>query len=799
MFPVSEKFNEAFASYSRQIFTRIEIGDKKFTNVNLTSVNLTLGSIAGESYAIGSTFANSAKIVFCEIIEGLNVEDEVKIDIGITYTRDCKREIVDGVPICRCESSEFLDVLCECAYGKVCTTDDHGCRVIEWCPMGIFLISEAVDVDRNENRTTVECMDRMILLERVYQSKLNYPASIGDVALEIANLAGIRVNESNFARLSNDLIYEIEGQTFRQALGILAQFEAGFVTFNREGLLEIRGLNSIYFEITPKNYQQSGLTKNELQYKVGGVQAISRGEVDESRLQAGASSGAQIILENPVMTQYLLNRIFEKVGNINYYPFSVNWWGNPALECGDWVSLYDRQGVRFRAPMLDYHLTFTGGLTTTSSAGTKSQSITSYQTRGTLNQIIERVNGIVRDNGNTVFHGLDEPRHPREGDIWFRPVGDETEMMRFENGEWVLAISSEPDERLLELIKEAEELGEQAKSDAAAAMARADQIFTDIDPLVNFVDPITGNMTTVKALVEGLRTEVFSADGRSQITQLATDINLRVMKGDVINQINISTEGILIDGVRTHITGRTTIENAVIFDAHIKDLNANKIRVGTLDAAYVNVINLNASSITSGTINANRIGARTITANHLTTNAIQVGFNDMGNVLRLYPQRLEFLSGDIRAGMITESGIQYWYGTRDIGRIAHNQIVDNPNVRGLSFALAYTGDYIALGYKNSSTATVNTASLVVDPRGAWSTRRGSTSKPGVHAVQRLYLNLLGTRNYTNVQHFEIGVKRINNVYYTFIGDEGGRNGIAFGSGGLYFLQNGTAYSFSGLL
>ncbi|PKR82367.1 hypothetical protein CWO92_24880, partial [Heyndrickxia camelliae] len=31
---------------------------------------------------------------------------------------------------------------------------------------------------------------------------------------------------------------------------------------------------------------------------------------------------------------------------------------------------------------------------------------------------------------------------------------------------------------------------------------------------------------------------------QSQITQLANDINLRVKKGDVINQINISTEGI---------------------------------------------------------------------------------------------------------------------------------------------------------------------------------------------------------------------------------------------------------------
>ncbi|MCP8855922.1 phage tail protein [Latilactobacillus sakei] len=88
----------------------------------------------------------------------------------------------------------------------------------------------------------------------------------------------------------------------------------------------------------------------------------------------------------------------------------------------------------------------------------------------------------------------------------------------------------------------------------------------------------------------------------SQITQLKDQINLRVEKEHIVNQINVSTEGILIAGQKVHITGQTSIDNAVIKDAMIANVKADKITAGTLNAANVNVINLNANNITTGTI-----------------------------------------------------------------------------------------------------------------------------------------------------------------------------------------------------
>ncbi|WP_331640894.1 gp58-like family protein [Cerasibacillus sp.] len=115
---------------------------------------------------------------------------------------------------------------------------------------------------------------------------------------------------------------------------------------------------------------------------------------------------------------------------------------------------------------------------------------------------------------------------------------------------------------------------------------------------------------------------------QSQITQLSNAINLRVQKGDVINQINISDESILIAGRRIHITGQTTIDNATIKSAHILSLDAGKITTGTLDAGKISVINLSANSIVGGILSSQN--------DNMTLNM---------NTGRLHMQRVDFTLG----------------------------------------------------------------------------------------------------------------------------------------------------------
>ena len=73
-------------------------------------------------------------------------------------------------------------------------------------------------------------------------------------------------------------------------------------------------------------------------------------------------------------------------------------------------------------------------------------------------------------------------------------------------------------------------------------------------------------------------------------------INLRVGKDNVINQINISTEGILIAGDKIRITGTTTIDNAVIQTAAIANLAVSTAKIADLAVSTAKIANLAVSA-----------------------------------------------------------------------------------------------------------------------------------------------------------------------------------------------------------
>lgn len=70
--------------------------------------------------------------------------------------------------------------------------------------------------------------------------------------------------------------------------------------------------------------------------------------------------------------------------------------------------------------------------------------------------------------------------------------------------------------------------------------------------------------------------------------------------GDIISQINATGPNVRIKGESIHLDGKTLIDDASIDGAKIKNLSADKITSGTLDAAKAKLVNVDASSVTSG-------------------------------------------------------------------------------------------------------------------------------------------------------------------------------------------------------
>jgi phage minor structural protein len=168
--------------------------------------------------------------------------------------------------------------------------------------------------------------------------------------------------------------------------------------------------------------------------------------------------------------------------------------------------------------------------------------------------------------------------------------------------------------------------------------------------------------------------------------------------GDVLSALNVATGGasLQVGQNKLVVTPDTTyIANGTIKNAMIDNLDAGKIRTGTLDANLVNVVNLNASSITSGKLSANFINGGSLTSlNGKTSFNLQNGWLEMNSfdvgIRNQFPNRplqyLVFGAGNIggvdasytallsnrngrQAMDSTSAGIQIWNG-RSGGRTA---------------------------------------------------------------------------------------------------------------------------------
>lgn len=104
-----------------------------------------------------------------------------------------------------------------------------------------------------------------------------------------------------------------------------------------------------------------------------------------------------------------------------------------------------------------------------------------------------------------------------------------------------------------------------------------------------------------------MQSKVNKGELESVRTQLASSINERIQKGNLITQFNLEAGHTLIQSNKIYFDADSFVmspnSKAFIPSAYITNINADKITTGTLDAAKFNVKNFSADNITSGTLN----------------------------------------------------------------------------------------------------------------------------------------------------------------------------------------------------
>lgn len=526
-----QKFNEAMFAKNRTLAIRVG----QYQSSDIKEAHFDYGYIKGDTYKPGGTCAGSGKITFTSIITTFNKLDKIYPEIGL---------LVDGT--------------------------------YEWVKMGEYFIND-IEIDRNRNTTTLELMDGMFKLNHEYVTDLTFPAEIRQVVKEICLKAGVELANENMDITSMNYAIETKPKekkmTFREVLSLSTQMLGMSCFFNREGKLEIKELTDSGIVITADNYFLHGLTRSEVEYQIAGITC----KKDKEGLTVGTRTGRSLEIENPFMTQSILDNLYHKIKDIRYYPFNLNFQGHLLLNVGQWVTIKTNKGETFKSPVLSQSFSFKGGLRSRISADSKSGNDAQYSYAGTITKKIEQFSEFEKQLQNQIEEadkGFDD-----KVDQIKRDFNDQIELANAKAEENKRALSDEIDNRFsgfdssmnekLEdqrtkieeiraigstVTRTAEEALEEARSALESAktskgvsdsnFAKIEQITDRIRTLVTKqeVDPLTDRLRIAENRIEVQADQIIEKLSRTDFDRLANDRGFQNAT-QVQNIVNNSVNG----------------------------------------------------------------------------------------------------------------------------------------------------------------------------------------------------------------------------------------------------------------
>lgn len=705
---------DAWRATQRTLDIKVVINGKTYNATDINSLKYDSGAYTGDTFSIGSTYSNNVQIEFSHLVEGLKLGMEVHPSIGIKTSKGYIYE-----------------------------------------PLGVFIISSEIKMDRNNNLTSISASDRFCGLEGTYKSKLAYPARVLDVIAEICAQSGVKANVDDLARLPHqaDLPHPITGQTYRKALGWIAQLYAGYATFDRHGLFTIRTIAEPNYELDPSQYEQAGLTKNEAPYKINGIQCQTTittktrdGEdTDETKTyQVGDTNGPQIKLENNIMTPDRLTNIWEQLKDVTFYPFSLNWFGNPAIEAGDWLKLQDKQGNKFIVPNNSYTLDFNGGLSATSKADQTSSTDSGIAWEGTFSQTIRELQGRKAPDGTVIFPPsvTKPPTNAKPNDVWFKQNGNSTELWVFTEqedgtGKWIRRDLT-PDE-IKRQVQEAQDGLKDAKKEIADNLVKADSDIAELNA------SIAGQNSKIDGLNTSVNTVVIPkvTDITNQVSDVVTKVNEQknivtglqnqaTQQGKDISKITTDVHGVTVDlanlngdvnQTKATVQGlQTTLGNAQGDIAQIK-VDAKKLFTslsGKVDnSTYANFVSATNNALNTKLVASDLNGYAKTTDVQATANGLQVNINSLSgkldnlvignrNLVRNsgFPKNIDYWSGP------ATTKHDFYYSSKQTLFVLNNSNSSENFAESAYFPLERNTDYV-VSFKGFASTNVSSYDVFI--------------------------------------------------------------------------------------
>lgn len=530
MYQASKKFGDAIAGSNRKFNTRL-LENKKVLVESVKNFTITSGA---EEITIGSAVASYVQAT----IENKGIAlsgKEVSLEIGVE---------VDGE--------------------------------MEYIPMGLYTIQNP---KIESNKVTFTAYDRLASrCNGAYYSKLSYPTDAVDILAEISTITGVAIDTSTLQRgiqINQRAIIEegdyneeteesevittyvnpFDGYTYKETIGFIAGLFGKFAICGRTGMIEFRWYQGIDYEI-PSNIFYNDLQETEESF------SIKRLTCDNSDQTLSSGSGATgISMQNPVMTQSILDGVYNTVQGLVFTPAALRFIGDTRLDIGDIVTAVKNDGTKFTIPIISLITSYDGGLMQTIASYGNTAEEDDSDTKGPITEMAERVEyelafvkKLMVDNltaTNATIKNL-------SGDV-----------LKFKTGEF-------------ETLKtDVANFKQTFTDDLQASNAKINTLESDH---ATFKEATATNLNATNARIANIEADYLKATD-AKLTY-ATITNLNTTNAEITKLKTKDAE----------------IDKLVATKATITDLNAAVGRVGLLESSYANLNTLVNGNLTSDNI-----------------------------------------------------------------------------------------------------------------------------------------------------------------------------------------------------
>lgn len=530
MYQASKKFGDAIAGSNRKFNTRL-LENEKVLVESVKNFTITSGA---EEITIGSAVASYVQAT----IENKGIAlsgKEVSLEIGVE---------VDGE--------------------------------MEYIPMGLYTIQNP---KIESNKVTFTAYDRLASrCNGAYYSKLSYPTDAVDILAEISTMTsvaidtstvqrGIQINqraiieegdyneETDESEVITTYVNPFDGYTYKETIGFIAGLFGKFAICGRTGMIEFRWYQGIDYEI-PSNIFYNDLQETEESF------SIKRLTCDNSDQTLSSGSGATgISMQNPVMTQSILDGVYNTVQGLIFTPAALRFIGDMRLDIGDIVTAVKNDCTKFTIPIISLITSYDGGLMQTIASYGNTAEEDDSDTKGPITEMAERVEyelafvkKLMVDNltaTNATIKNL-------SGDV-----------LKFKTGEF-------------ETLKtDVANFKQTFTDDLQASNAKINTLESDH---ATFKEATATNLNATNARIANIEADYLKATD-AKLTY-ATITNLNTTNAEITKLKTKDAE----------------IDKLVATKATITDLNAAVGRVGVLESSYANLNTLVNGNLTSDNI-----------------------------------------------------------------------------------------------------------------------------------------------------------------------------------------------------